>query len=145
MTEQMSDVDTVISLLERAVSERGADFNYGEWVGIELSPDSAGEGCQYVHYVDSDGEVEEEPTTRSKAVPGCIAGFALHLHGVKLSDLRELEGNQAHDAARNVTYLSDDARQVLQSAQAAQDQGKSWGEALESARVRAAELNRRVA
>jgi hypothetical protein len=68
-------------------------------------------------------------------MPGCIAGQWLHRYGgVDLDRLRRQEGVTAALAAhRTLPELSDAARGVLTAAQRAQDDGHTWGEAVDQA------------
>ncbi|PSL04165.1 hypothetical protein CLV30_106170 [Haloactinopolyspora alba] len=85
--------------------------------------------CHYVH------------RTEGGSAPGCIVGHALHRAGVPISNLLEIEGSTigTEQAARVGVALEGRAVDVLSAAQAAQDVGETWGEALEHARAVAAE------
>jgi hypothetical protein len=122
MNDLMStEAAKAIEMLEAAVAVRGADFNYRQHFDI------IGNDCKYVHNVD--GEL----------VPGCIIGMMLHLAGVPLEDLASQEGQSAWDAVPHFMHWAyPSIRAAFNTAQARQDYGASWGEALKAARIRLA-------
>lgn len=108
-----------LKLLERAVAEKGADYT------VDL--------CRYF----DDGE------------PACIVGHVFSYVGATEGDLHM--GYDAHQVASANTAelrtidvqgvkITPKAREVLSAAQQAQDRGKTWGNALKSARKVAEEL-----
>ena len=90
------------------------------------NPDGSDQ-CRYVHY------------TESGQVCGCLVGAVLHLHGVPLASLAELEGFSAEKA---ILHLVDDghltitpkATEFLNTLQSLQDSQKTWGQSIERAR-----------
>jgi hypothetical protein len=128
MTNVMStEAAKAIGMLEAAVAVRGADFNYRQHFNLGQPDEGGTVDCKYVHTFD--GEM----------VPGCIIGMMLHLAGVDLDDLVEQEGQSAWDAVPVFMHFADPSiRAAFDKAQAKQDTGGSWGEALEAARARLA-------
>lgn len=127
MTVTMADA---IEMLEQAVQERGEDYVYpDEWKYQGLL-------CQYVI---GDG------------TPGCIVGTALINNGVisetQADDLRNSPNNHSGIVSM-LGWLGIKDRfdfraiNVLGEAQSAQDNGKTWGEALERAKDYMARLER---
>jgi hypothetical protein len=108
--------------MREVVADRGPNYVYprGEagWVEAE-DPQEFSAGCRYVR-----ADVEE---------PACLIGVALFKLGVTLDQLREAEG-QTGGAV--VFHFFPDAPLVLlvaiDRAQSYQDEGKTWGEALEA-------------
>jgi hypothetical protein len=121
--------DKAVELIERAVTERGADY---------VDPGSLGGfGCKYL-----DGDV-----------PGCIVGTALGLAGATTEQLGAMDRHGGGGYYSSMSYLIDSgnlstlpvetteaAAEVFLAAQQQQDSGTTWGEALEVARKRAEEL-----
>jgi hypothetical protein len=118
----MIEIPEMLNLIEIAVSERGANFRYEDYLNTYVEEELDVESCQY--------------RARS-GQPLCIAGVALNEAGL-LASLRE------NDIVTNQTGLvgkvSRQALDVLYEAQNAQDEGNTWGYALEQARARAALL-----
>lgn len=112
------DAETVIRTLHEVALEN-PDYVY-------VKPDLAGlpnKNCLYSHVVQ----------------PGCIVGHVLNRLGVPLADLDELD-ERAFAGAYNVLpdvldvpLGQSDVFHALSSAQAAQDNGNTWGEALRCA------------
>lgn len=123
----MHTVEQTLEWLERAVAERGEDFNYCKTYKRGIDAVSAGQtGCRYV-----EGGTQSEP--------GCIAGLVFTYAGVSLDDLARREGEAADNIARSFGFTRD-AALVLQEAQSVQDSYRTWGEALAAARAYAEEL-----
>lgn len=123
------DADKAIELLERAVEEKGADY---------VDPDAATVGCNYAD---------------AKGNPLCIVGHVVSYLGVDLRPVvlvdegyyeREelwghgvsaIELNYANDAAPHPGFsFTNEAIWALGRAQTMQDNGETWGEALEAAK-----------
>lgn len=113
----------VIEVLTEIVDEFGEDHRYVNPDGVAAA---SGVDCMYVH-----GDK-----------PGCIAGHALHRLGVPLEAMARIESetvcrtNMELIGVR-ITDLEDgyeDEASPLYAAQAAQDRGETWGEALSAAR-----------
>lgn len=119
----MFDRDDVIAALEAVVDEFGPETKYADVfknvVGIDFNPD---EGCEYAS---QDGQ------------PLCIVGQVIAHLGLEFP--RTWGGSVANGMARRYLdnhfpdQFSEDAIRVLDRAQAMQDAGESWGDALKSA------------
>lgn len=118
------DAARALELLAAVVAEHGPDTVY-------LVPEDR-KKCLYAH----------------GTVCGCLVGHALHRAGLTMDELALMDiedtaeglGTGIRDAwipAR--VQLTGAAREVFEVAQGAQDKGKRWGEALDSARRYAAE------
>jgi hypothetical protein len=111
----------VLAAAEAAVAEKGADYVYAkpkDAVGMSASE------CLYVH-----GEEA-----------GCLVGNVLHRLGVPLSTLRDCEGVHAIVALgrveeRDRIILPAWSKSMLIRAQAQQDNGETWGDALTEGKV----------
>lgn len=126
----MRTIDTTeaLTLLNRAVEEKGKDFIYEDQTG-SLSQ------CAYFH-----GDE-----------PGCIVGHVMSYVGVKPEHLVHQEENfnrgatiDSPDLAKALAEnadieFTDDAKWALLQAQCDQDRGAIWGDALASAEVWASE------
>lgn len=125
-----------IALLEQAVAERGVGYVYDtarmKEVKDELDIDPfSGPACLYWHLTE----------------PGCIAGLALAKAGVSdevLADMDQaaLRGETGGTSISMMTGwlsnradvdITEDGRAILNAAQAAQDNGETWGFALDHA------------
>lgn len=112
-------LDNVLDLLEKAVQTRGPDYRYrGQYEDVT---------CKY----EKDG------------APSCLVGVALHIAGVSVDELTAMDkslepGMGPHWLEENTDNLpisiSESATMVLSQAQATQDIGYTWGEALERAK-----------
>lgn len=117
--------------LTKAVALKGADFRYTSplWKDGEY-PGSAGDGCLYVH------------SSPEGPIPGCIAGWALHSHGVSLARLQEWEDTSALSVVQDLSRDGSDsdrnnrAGRVLRAAQSIQDVNGTWGAAWQAAKDR---------
>jgi hypothetical protein len=105
----------VTDLIEGAVALKGEDYVYPR---RETSEDEIGwGGCDYIR----DGQ------------PSCIVGHVLVAAGVDPTALSLEEGQSAWTVtARLLPEWGTDIQRALDSAQSAQDQGMTWGEALEA-------------
>lgn len=111
-------VEQLTAAMREAVAERGADFVYPKgqagWTynqyGVSL--------CRYVR-----SDVEE---------PACLIGVVLHKLGVSLGQLSGFEGDNSYAV---VPALFPDSplflERALAAAQSAQDNGRTWGVALQ--------------
>lgn len=123
-------VENVTLALIAAVKEKGEDYVYvnanGEIAG--QSDNTFGTMCNYVHNL---GEPAE--------CPGCIVGNTLNRLGVSLITLSGYERRGALSLleslarAELVTYEDDSLVYILARAQTKQDNGGTWGAALEFA------------
>lgn len=116
-TDEKIDVPRALELLEECVAERGADYVYGY-------PPEGGLDCLYV-FRDVNGEPEG---------PGCIAGMVLNKLSIDVP--REWEGTTFNGLPASEVFTPA-AAGVIREAQARQDNGATWGEALEAAKQRA--------
>lgn len=97
-----TEIEHVRGLLLRAIAEKGEDYVY------PLA--NANSACLYF---EDDGQ------------PSCIVGHVLHYMG----ESHGPEGASAYVAVRNFGW-SNAVREGLLKAQRAQDDGRTWGEAL---------------
>lgn len=118
------DRDKALDLLKQAVAQRGEDFTY------EMPEPDEGT-CLYWH--------------EAEAGPGCIVGLALSIAGVPNDVLAAFDRNEPGDEGGSSIYslanrgnLSENGIEVTPSAlavfgctQRAQDQGATWGTAVE--------------
>lgn len=121
--------ERTLELIDQAVRERGKEFVYptewkthaGRWDDevLDLAYDRAPTLCMYVQ--------------RDQVGPACIVGYVLHEYGVSLGELSSTEGIAASGACESFG-VDIESRELLMTAQNAQDVGKSWGEALDIAR-----------
>jgi hypothetical protein len=115
-----------IELLREVVAGR-EDYVYRSPEGYDAESEKY--NCQYWHGNDD--------------CPGCLIGAALHQAGVSAANLLALPQNRisatdvllALQDLAGVT-LTDDARDIFQMAQSAQDLGSPWGDALRRAEAR---------
>jgi len=126
MIAELPSVDDVLASLERAVEKKGADYVYtlpnGTRAG-EVDPDTnILAGCLYVHGNE----------------PGCIVGHVLHDWGVSLDQLRSYEQDTAETVIQHlmaskdiVVDQYDPVVEVLRTVQTYQDNGETWGEAVQ--------------
>lgn len=120
MPVEINTADKAIALLERAVAEKGPDYIY--------NPN--GEcACKYF-----------EPGTQ---LPGCIVGHVASYLGLTAADLQPFEHNTSDTLfVGNPTGMTIDpilsggftVRTLLREAQTVQDDGGSWGAALQAAK-----------
>lgn len=106
--------DEVVEAIEAAVQAAGPDFTYRSLPG----PDDTAK-CWYVY----------------GGQPSCLVGQVLHRLGVSVEMLSTLEDRSVRAAVRvladhGVLTLSSETIIALRVAQAKQDGGSSWGEAL---------------
>lgn len=101
----LEEAQYVRSLLVRAIEEKGADYRY-------QPPGGPNGACMYNH----------------DDAPSCIAGHVFAYHGVRVPDV--LEGSSAWTVTKKLTDWSELVGQALSNAQAKQDVGHPWGEAL---------------
>ena len=128
--------DEVLAILDKAVEEKGPDFNYQDQYG-------RGTNCTYFE-VDDEGH---------RGAPACLVGTAFHLFDPRLDDILWAENGNGIDDILNREYddnerliggqiaLTDvryeftpDAVEVLMQAQSSQDVGIPWGNTVERAR-----------
>jgi hypothetical protein len=134
------DYDTVVAKLDEAIADRGADYIYANENG--LVPNGGlydTTECQYVHHY---GTPEQSI--------GCIVGLVLNKLGVTADSLRQAEGQNvigfaliywglfSYDGTR---YSADPevfghhhGIVLLAFAQAKQDKGMPWGQAIAEAK-----------
>lgn len=111
----MFSLEETKAQLEQVVTLKGADYVYP--IGaLGFSTETIDE-CVYRNTV-----------TRE---PACIVGHVIALVGLPLNDLREGEGARTQDLIQK--NYTGDAIELLSFAQGAQDIGRTWGEALETA------------
>lgn len=136
------DIKTAVSALAHAVEEKGYDFVYEKF---------AGHGCAYVHY--SETIDDQGRSIKTDLEPGCLVGSALIYLGVKpesffntrLSGSPINTGHDAFQACHALKYIGEieyapGVTEIFQQAQSVQDDGKTWGEALKAAKVKAYDM-----
>lgn len=94
--------------LQKAVDEKGSDYVYPKHEGDDVIL-----SCRYVE---------------ENGYPGCIHGHALSYLGY--SGLPE--GRSIYSILTNLSAFDDYLRGAAEESQIAQDQGKTWAEALEA-------------
>ena len=103
-----------VELLQRAVAEKGADYVY--------DPDSANPGSYGCAYFQQDG------------TPSCLVGHVIAYKGLTKGLLGVWNGSDVDLLVeRGFLDLDERAQWLLANAQNLQDNGKSWGEALDGA------------
>jgi hypothetical protein len=116
----MIDMVQALDLLEQCVAERGCDYVY--------APRGTAHGgystCLYTH----------------NGKPDCIVGLALAKSGVPVEALQTINGDRLaglYSEHRLPVDITLGTLAVFRAAQGAQDQGLSWGVALQQATVAA--------
>lgn len=119
------DREKALELLAAEVRTEGPQFVYKRAQRLDDNGDIEGVACRYV---ENDN-------------PSCLVGRVLFRAGVHIEVIRGLDfqWEGVSESIREAyfpddVYLTDDAREVLQAAQTAQDSGLTWGEALRAAR-----------
>lgn len=113
------DLDKARELVSLAIAEKGEDYVYVNERGV------SGGACYNVH-TDPDGNL----------TPGCLVGHALYLGGIPLASMGGLRMTSAAGSLlgdlRDEGLLSRSPAAVewLLDVQLAQDDGKTWGEAV---------------
>jgi hypothetical protein len=126
MRKKRLTYNRAVELLERAVQEKGADY------AMPKDEDGDVVGCVYF-----DEETKE---------PSCLVGHALAYDGFTYEDLDHYNSN-----GRGITYVGPElydrlakrTLRLLVNAQDQQDNGGSWGYALEYAKEYAKEATKR--
>jgi hypothetical protein len=118
--DELTDKDRkFIEAMRAAVADRGEDFVYPEGTEGWSPKDFDGllsTDCLYVRT-----DVDE---------PACLIGLALHKTGISLDDLRNWEGNGARLVMGEKGYTYE-LTWAAAHAQANQDMGATWGQALD--------------
>lgn len=107
--------DRAVELAEEVVAEFGEDYVYPQDhkdPGVEPGDVPM---CVYVH----------------EGKPSCLAGQILHRHGVSLEALSLNEGVGAWGVSAALAQAQSPAREFLLQAQRVQDQGGTWGKAVQ--------------
>lgn len=103
-------LDRAVELAREVVAEKGADFVYeeeeGAWGGL------------YVHAGDK---------------PGCLVGHILLRHGVPVETLKNYNSMGIAWVADETGVAAAEATNFLESVQGDQDDGHSWGKAVDEA------------
>lgn len=110
--------EQTLKYLREAVAERGEDYVYPNELKMYYRDGPEPTMCRYVK-PDGSG-------------PACIVGVVLHKYGVSLETLAEHETEAGWRVARELG-VDTRSRQMLSTAQDAQDGGKTWGAALVNA------------
>jgi len=118
--------DALLASAQALVETVGPDYVYVTPDG-EPADDGYNQQCLYVH---NNGEA---------SVPGCLVGTLLHSAGVPLGVMKDFEGEDAHQlitGLKEYGILADipgKADEFLQFAQARQDVGTTWANAVSQA------------
>lgn len=125
-TKKDMSVEEVRALIVRAIEEKGADYRYQMPTQVDPETGDEWQDCVYV----ADGQ------------PSCLVGHVLVMAGVPMPSILPYEGTSADatwgslmDGTPPTTYVRGESSvvaQALWAAQQAQDNGKTWGEALEA-------------
>lgn len=117
-------------LVDQAIKQRGEDYKY----------EKQGGSCLYVHPSEVwNEEFDEYDSNYEDATPGCLVGLAFIKAGVPTT---EFEFCNEEDSNALVRYLkregfiesaTEDAQAFLYNVQTSQDNGHSWGVAVEAA------------
>lgn len=113
------DPKRALELLEEVVTEHGSETVYQKAITAWTN------GTERCVYTVDDGS------------PSCLVGHVLVRAGITAERIDEMginEGTSARNLYLHFDGIERDASKVLQAAQAVQDQGRPWGEALEAAR-----------
>jgi hypothetical protein len=118
------EIEEARKQLRAAIEKNGADYVY-------KAKTEGGESCLYLEYEKVDRD-EEEGTYQyiNPTGPSCIVGHVLVAKGVPNPQITRHEGEDAAVATEGV-FGSVIVRKALKRAQAHQDGGHPWGEALE--------------
>lgn len=123
-----------LELLEAVVAEAGEDHVYGVATPV----------CLYAEYpLDEYDEYGGMVDRDAPPVgPGCIVGHALHMAGLPLEALAQMDNYGSITEADHREWLvahgidlTPEAQQVFYAAQLYQDRGCTWGHALDNART----------
>lgn len=121
------DAAVALSSLGMAVEARGADFVYRE-DGVQMGVAPRWSESQYCRY-------------EWRGVASCGVGFALNILGVSVETLKGMDVNLEYPDEGSGIYntevpgveMTAHARAIYTKFQQEQDQGRSWGRALERA------------
>lgn len=104
--------DSAVTLLKRAVLEKGADYVYRDPNDKDARPECS--------YFEPDGS------------PSCIVGHVIHYKGVELDDVAPLNTGLAVDVLVSDGIIAGDeySMDLLTDVQGFQDHGMPWGEAV---------------
>jgi len=112
------EIETILSTMTEIVGEYGKDYVYEK----RWNPEAIGIGCRYV----------------CNDAPDCLIGKLMIRAGwATIEELKSVEGSRPDWDNKVWPRLTAPARDVLLAAQAAQDGGKTWGQALDRARAEA--------
>lgn len=117
-------------LVDQAIKQRGEDYKY----------EKQGFSCLYVHPSEVwNEEYEEYDLNYEDATPGCLVGLAFIKAGVPTTEFESCNDEDSRALVRHlkregfIESATEDAQQFLYNAQASQDNGHSWGVAVEAA------------
>jgi hypothetical protein len=135
-TDQAAQTQLILDTLADVVNKFGKDHIYGALPAERFVtyPGLSKPQCQYVY---NDGEVLK---------PACIAAHVFYRLGISLEQLGRYEGRGAHvlDSYLDVRGLTQESLYLIRRAQAVQDNGGPWGEALKCAQSYAAHSTTRL-
>lgn len=119
-----AEIEEAREQLAAAIEKNGADYVY-------KAKTEGGESCLYLEYKRVERD-EEEGTHRyiNPTGPSCIVGHVLVAKGVPNLQITRHEGEDAQAATEGV-FESTIVRKALKRAQAHQDKGLTWGQAVE--------------
>lgn len=131
MTEKLElTIERARELLVEAVEEKGADYIYPLW-------DSPNIECLYGNYADPQNiSYNDSFEEQGCDGPGCIVGHVLVKAGVSQETLYQNEGTGAVSLVAKLQgsdqFRGTPLSNALSAAQSKQDNGSTWGEALEA-------------
>jgi hypothetical protein len=114
--------DKMREYLHRALEEKGADYIYEQ-------PSPA--ACYYLDYnLNDDEDGGHAIRVQNATGPGCLIGHVAYYAGMAKEDLAASEGTPADRLLRG--HAPDAVRLAARALQRAQDQGESWGTAVQA-------------
>lgn len=132
-TPETINLPTALAALETAVQEKGADHIAKSYDYVGTSEDGS---PLFVELSREDGGTCRYRDPKDETNPSCIVGNALWQWGL-LDQAKPYEGSTADVVLMDLgIHVTGDAIEVLKQAQNVQDEGRSWGDALMTAKSR---------
>lgn len=124
---QRIDLETAVRELDRAVALKGEDYIYAlDKRDTDTEEDFGNYACEYADMDQETGEF----------VPGCIVGHVFHSCGMSIDLLSNIGGAVGVVVKEKKLDVDEDAAGLLRLAQAYQDAGYTWGDAVRKAKTR---------
>lgn len=130
------EIEEARKQLTAAIEKKGADYVY-------KATTEGGKSCLYLEYEKVDRDEDDLYQYINPTGPSCIVGHVLVAKGVPNLQITRHEGEDAEAACTGV-FESSIVRSALKRAQAHQDGGHPWGEALEEFESYIAEYTTKV-